>query len=89
MGVEEIKRFADDVTVVVSLRIDAGAIDALIRPRRVDFALHSKDKRSPDNVEALRLRSLQEGTNVPIEQGRATRKKHIPVARHFLNRTLE
>lgn len=79
MGVEEIKRFADDVTVVVSLRIDAGAIDALIRPRRVDF----------DNVEALRLRSLQEGTNVPIEQGRATRKKHIPVARHFLNRTLE
>lgn len=67
MGVEEIKRFADDVTVVVSLRIDAGAIDALIRPRRVDFDLHSKDKRSPDNVEALRLRSLQEGTNVPIE----------------------
>ena len=40
MGVEEIKRFADDVTVVVSLRIDAGAIDALIRPRRVDFDLH-------------------------------------------------
>ena len=34
-------------------------------------------------------RGGQEGTNVPIEQGRATRKKHIPVARHFLNRTLE
>ena len=57
MGVEEIERFADDVTVVVSLRIDVGAIDTLIRPRRVDFDLHSKSTRHPDYVETLRLRS--------------------------------